>query len=191
MVTFTVEVMHSIRSAHHAPFLPSIDIPCTRDLKTMSQENQESPREFGIVELESVLARLGRALRKIKIPSALLSKDIDINSFWQLSPLRDNPVLRPTELAQQLGLDNSTVSRQLQKLEALKLVERKEDPSDARAHLIALTPDGRHILDVVAGARREKIASVLSHWNHDEILSLIFQLARLSDELEIGSKERP
>ncbi len=154
----------------------------------MSQDKTDDPRDFGIVELEGALSRLGRALRKIKIPSTYLARDIDINSFWQLSPLKDNPVLRPSEIAIQLGLDNSTVSRYIQKLEKQNLVERREDPSDARAYLIALTADGRQVLDIAFQARRKKIELVVTHWNHDEISSLISLLVRFTNELETNQK---
>lgn len=154
----------------------------------MSEDNSNEARDFRIVELESALSRLGKALRKIKIPNTFLSRDIDINSFWQLAPLRDNSVLRPSEIALQLGLDSSTVSRNIQKLEKQNLVERREDPTDARAYLIALTDDGRQILDIVSQARRKKFESVLSHWDHDEISSLLYQLTRFTDELESGPR---
>lgn len=149
-------------------------------------DNGEGPQDFGLIDLEMALARLGRILRRIRIPSAYLNRDIDINSFWQLSPLRSKKPLRPTEIASQLALDNSTISRQLQKLEAQGLVERTTDPTDARAHLIALTSDGEQILELVASARREMIAGVISHWEPEDVSSLLRYLARFTDELEAG-----
>lgn len=142
------------------------------------------PQDFGLIALEMALARLGRILRRIRIPSSYLNRDIDINSFWQLSPLRGKKALRPTEIATQLALDNSTISRQLQKLELQGLIQRTADPTDARAHLIALTHDGEQILELVASARREMIGGVISHWEPDDVTCLLHYLARFTNELE-------
>ena len=92
--------------------------------------------------------------------------------------------MRPSEIAAQLALDNSTISRQLQKLEAQGLIQRTIDPSDARAHLITLTQDGAQILDIVSSGRREMIATVISRWNETDISSLLFYLSKFIDELE-------
>ncbi len=141
-------------------------------------------KDQALIELEMTLARMGRVLRRIRIPSKYLNRDIDINSFWQLAPLRAKKALRPTEIASQLGLDNSTVSRQLQKLEAQGLVEREVDPSDARAQLIKLTADGEQILSLVASARREMIAGVISNWKDEDVAALLHYLTRLTEEME-------
>ena len=150
----------------------------------VANPDQTDSTDFGLIELEHTLSRLGRLLRRIRIPSSYLNRDIDINSFWQLSPLRQNKTMRPSEIAAQLALDNSTISRQLQKLEAQGLIERTIDPSDARAHLVTLTQDGAQILDIVSSARREMIATVISRWNENDISSLLFYLSKFTDELE-------
>ena len=135
-------------------------------------------------QLEEALARLGRTLRRIKIPNAYLKRDIDINTYWQLSPLRSREAMRPSELAAQLALDNSTVSRQLQRLEAQGLVERTNDPADARAQLIRLTGDGRHMLDIVSSARRGMIASAVAHWEVQDQECILRLISQLTNELE-------
>ncbi|CAG4934850.1 MarR family winged helix-turn-helix transcriptional regulator [Acidithrix sp. C25] len=149
-----------------------------------NENNEPATSDFGISDLDFALSRLGRSLRKIKIPSSFLNRDIDMNTFWQLSPLRSGVPLRPSEIANAIGLDSSTVSRALQKLEAQGLIERRIDPSDARAHLIALSAEGATVLEIVGNARREKIATVLSHWDKEEISTLLFYLTRLIEELE-------
>ncbi|MDA8277522.1 MAG: MarR family transcriptional regulator [Actinomycetota bacterium] len=151
----------------------------------MAEDRKDSDdASSSIAELEEAIARLGRALRKIKIDSPLLSREIDITTFWQLTPLRGDKVLRPSELATMLGLDNSTVSRQLQKYESQGLVERRADPKDARASLVALSPIGRDLVNVVTQARRDKIGTVLDHWDQEAVSNLLYFLKQFIVELE-------
>ncbi len=83
-----------------------------------------------------------------------------------------------------LGLDNSTVSRQLQKYENQGLVERRADPKDARASLVALSPIGRDLVNVVTQARRDKIGTVLNHWDQEAVSNLLYFLKQFIVELE-------
>lgn len=59
----------------------------------------------------------------------------------------DGP-MRMTDLGRRLGIAPSTLTRNLRRLEERGLVERSEDPEDARAFVIGLTRAGR------AGAAR-------------------------------------
>ena len=55
--------------------------------------------------------------------------------------------LRRVDLAEQLGLTASAVTRALIPLEKIGLVSRKADSSDARVSLASLTASGRRILE--------------------------------------------
>ena len=50
---------------------------------------------------------------------------------------------RISELGSVLELDKSTVSRQVDGAARIGLVQRRPDPTDARARLVDLTPEGR------------------------------------------------
>ena len=49
-------------------------------------------------------------------------------------------------LAHRLGLDNSTLTRNIQKLEKMNLVARKHDNYDRRVQLVVLTSEGASLL---------------------------------------------
>jgi len=58
------------------------------------------------------------------------------------------------ELAEQVGRDHSTVSRQTAKLETLGLVTRQKGQRDQRVREAALTTDGRRAVKAITAARR-------------------------------------
>jgi DNA-binding MarR family transcriptional regulator len=66
-----------------------------------------------------------------------------------LAALRDAPdgQLRQVELAESVMITNSGLSRLLDRIERKGLVERRVCESDRRAFFIALTDDGREMLD--------------------------------------------
>ena len=51
-----------------------------------------------------------------------------------------------SHLAYKLGLDNSTLTRNIQKLEKLHLVKRKADNYDKRVQRVVLTKDGSSLI---------------------------------------------
>lgn len=72
--------------------------------------------------------------------------------------------LRPTELADQLGITKQSVNNLLGDMEARGYLVRVPDPTDGRARVIRLTAMGRHLEDIVYEAARsaeETIAAQL------------------------------
>lgn len=71
-------------------------------------------------------------------------------------------------LASRVGLDQSTVSRQVQALETSGLLERSADPGDRRSSLISLSADGRRFLERVREVARHDYDAALADWtDHD------------------------
>jgi DNA-binding MarR family transcriptional regulator len=91
-----------------------------------------------------------RAARGVarRYDEALRSTGITSGQFTILSSLlRDEPTPIGA-LAEVLGLDRTTLNRNLRPLESEKLVATVADPKDARVRRIQLTPAGRKRLDV-------------------------------------------
>ena len=65
-------------------------------------------------------------------------------------------------LQEHLGINQSNVSRLVERLARLGLVERERSSQDARTVLIRLTSLGRQALDAVTRTRRDEVARVLS-----------------------------
>ena len=78
-------------------------------------------------------------------------------------------LMRQKDLAASLSLDNSSVVRLLDNLEAAGLVQRQEEAGDRRAKAIALTPQGRAIADKVEVAVRQVRADALAGLSEADI----------------------
>jgi DNA-binding MarR family transcriptional regulator len=84
-----------------------------------------------------------------------ISRDLDEAGLpplaWYdvLAALRDAPEgrLRQVELAEQVMLSNSGLSRLLDRIEAKQLIERLSCETDRRAFFITLTDEGRELLE--------------------------------------------
>jgi DNA-binding MarR family transcriptional regulator len=87
-----------------------------------------------------------------------------------------------TGLARGLGLDNSTVSRQVHALERGGMVSRFRGPTDRRVMGIALTEAGREALERLRAVRHRACAEMLAGWTTAEVRMLAPLLQRLADE---------
>ena len=71
-------------------------------------------------------------------------------------------------LAHKLGLDNSTLTRNIQKLETLGLVLRKQDNFDKRVFRVHLTKKGRVIVEEFENLLLDLNCSMLKHIDLDD-----------------------
>jgi DNA-binding MarR family transcriptional regulator len=108
---------------------------------------------------------------------------LDAGSYSILRRLDERGAMRLSELAQLVGLDLSTASRQVQHLQGTALVERVAVEEDRRASLLSLTDEGRGVLARSRVARRAVITELISGWSPAEREKLAWMLNRLADEL--------
>ena len=87
------------------------------------------------------------------------------------------------ELADGLGRDHTTVSRQVAKLERLGLVERKATPSDARKNQAVITRKGRKLTEALGAARERLLAPTLANWTDEDLGDLARLVRRFADDL--------
>lgn len=129
-------------------------------------------RELGVLwrRARSAADKLSRAVHP----------DLDSAAYGLLIHLRDHGPVRPSDLAAFVGVGKATISRQLKVLENLKLIERRADPADGRAHLVALTSEGRDRMDAVRSARRRRLHESLNTWPEEDISTLARLLARIN-----------
>ncbi|AUY54743.1 MarR family winged helix-turn-helix transcriptional regulator [Streptomyces sp. CB01881] len=86
------------------------------------------------------------------------------------------------DLGREVGLDRTTVTRRADRLERAGLVERRPDPADGRATLLALTDDGRTVI----AATRQRLATGIEHalaaWPEADARDFARLLRRFVDE---------
>lgn len=100
-----------------------------------------------------------------------------------LSKLSTAGPLRIGELALALGIDNSTITPQAQRLEQAGLLTREPDESDGRVALLTITHDGRQLLERLHRSRREMLREKLRDWPEPDRAAIAAALARLASSL--------
>jgi DNA-binding MarR family transcriptional regulator len=87
------------------------------------------------------------------------------------------------ELADLVGRDYTTVSRQVAKLENLRLVARQASKGDKRVREATITAKGCAMTDALDAAR-ERIASILlADWSRKDLQHLARLMRRFADDL--------
>ncbi|WP_218974251.1 MarR family winged helix-turn-helix transcriptional regulator [Streptomyces sp. NP160] len=97
--------------------------------------------------------------------------------------------VRVSEVAETLGLDLSTVSRQVSHLRQEGLVEAAPDAADGRSQRLSVTAAG---LEVLRAERRrvvDRLGERLTAWDDAEVDQLIGLLERLTHDLTAPSPE--
>src|SRR5215218_8097143 len=106
-------------------------------------------------QLERELGFLLRRARALQARvAAQLHPDLEPAALGLLALLQDEGPLRASDLVVRLGLDKSTVSRQVNSLVDLGLVDRAADPVDGRAQVLTPSAEGAERLADVRAARR-------------------------------------
>lgn len=127
--------------------------------------------------IETLLALASAHARATRV---LEVRGLSFAELRLLVPLREaSHGRRPTELAHELHLTASGVTRALLPLERRGIVERRKDSHDARASLAVLTSAGRTLLDEALEEAGERAARLMRRINVGQTK----QLQRLLDEV--------
>jgi DNA-binding MarR family transcriptional regulator len=99
-------------------------------------------------------------------------------------------------LAEQVGRDSTTVSRQLSKLESLGLISRPAEDGDRRVRTATLTAAGEAIVQAITAARQRLLSKALAGWSAADRTALAAFNRRFVDALAeavrgAGSSEGP
>lgn len=144
-------------------------------------------RSGDIDGLERALARLVRRANTPRVHDRLALRagvPLDHALYVTLVRIGDRAPIRLTDLAQDLGVDVSTSSRQVRALEDKGLVDRCGDDRDRRVAQLSLSAAGRSLLAAARTARLEALAAVLARWPDRDIALLGELVERLLDDLD-------
>jgi DNA-binding MarR family transcriptional regulator len=119
-------------------------------------------------------------LRLSRLP---VDEPVDKASLAVLHETRRLGTFRPSDLAAQMRLDLSTISRHVRSLEQQGMVQRTADPDDARAQRISITARGVNLLNRVLDDRAATIGDAIAHWPDRDRSDLRQLLRRLADDL--------
>ena len=110
-----------------------------------------------------------------------------------LGALTESPALGK-DVAAELGLDPSTVSRHIASLEAAGLIERRRDLGDRRAHPVVATEAGRLAYGQSLRERLGAITAAVADWpaaDREQLALLLDRLVADIDERGITAPDQP
>jgi DNA-binding MarR family transcriptional regulator len=115
----------------------------------------------------------------------MLIKEAGIELHRALFPLlvgieRFGPI-GVVDLADRVGRDYTTVSRQIAKLEELALVARQESAVDRRMRQSIVTAKGKAMTDLVDAARERIVRAIFETWDARDIEDLTRLMQKFAD----------
>jgi DNA-binding MarR family transcriptional regulator len=137
-------------------------------------------------ELATRLRDLVRVVRQLRqrrtdvpggpgVPPGLLGTLLSIDGV---------PGCHAKELAAGAGLDQSTVSRAVAALVAHGLIERRPDPADKRASILAVTAAGHAAIAEAQDWYDSVLRDALAGWREADVVALTALLRRFTADLD-------
>lgn len=84
------------------------------------------------------------------------------------------------DMADRVGRDHTTVSRQFARLEALGLITRQASATDRRSREAVITAKGKAMTDRVDAARDALGRAIFASWDRDEVETLVTLMTRFA-----------
>lgn len=124
-----------------------------------------------------------RVRRVIGVRAQMVHPDLQPASYLLLASIAESGPVRASALAELHDTDKGAISRQVSHLLDLQLLQKVQDPADARASLVSVTDDAaRRMADVVAH-RHKLLDEGLSGWSDDQLHTFTEDLGRYNAAL--------
>ena len=143
-------------------------------------------------ELSQRWHELGSVLRSRRLLGALhhgSAAKLTPTNLRALDVLARTDGLRVGELADRIGIDETTATRLADRLQAAGLTERRGTVEDRRVTVVALTRDGMRLAKAVAAERRAFFRDVLAVLDPHERAELVRLTAKAADAVRATSEE--
>lgn len=141
-------------------------------------------RSDALRRLEQEVGVLVRRVRRVIGERArAVHPELQAVSYLMLGHLHAHGPARASALCVAFDMDKGSVSRQLQHLLDLGLVDRTPDPADGRATLLSVSEEGHRRMGDVAEHRRELLAERLGGWTAEDLDQFVGLLSRYNASL--------
>lgn len=159
----------------------------------MSTENVQNTRiRERIRKLHEALIDIAGLMNRPQRDEALVREagiPLDRALFPLLVGIERRGPIGIVELADGIGRDYSTVSRQVAKLESLGLVERRQSAADRRVNEAVVTPKGKAMTDRIDAARERIAMAAFASWDPREIDELVRLMRKFADAMSRGPEK--
>jgi len=159
--------------------------PAEPSAATSAGASAASLRADLLCDLEQEVGVMVRRIRRVIGERArAVHPDLQSSSYLMLTWLEQHGPQRASAMAESFGIDKGAISRQVQHLVDLGLVDRTPDPLDGRATLVFASAPAVESLAAVATARRLWIDQRLGDWSESELTAFVGLLARYNTALD-------
>jgi DNA-binding MarR family transcriptional regulator len=132
--------------------------------------------------LFTLIAGINRATRR--------SPDASRLAVLQVAAAR--PAIRPSEIATELGVNQSSITRHVQVLEHEGQVTVMPDPQDLRANVITLTESGKAKLAELVRVGINRFSTFVAEWDAEDLRTLTRLLVKLEEsKAKVARREVP
>ena len=143
-------------------------------------------------QLCQTFMRVSRLMKRgMTRANVLRPSGVEFAAYVLLAHLVVEGPMRTTALAEVVHADPSTVSRQTAALVRHGLLERRADPVDGRASLLAATPEGQRVFDTHRKHYNDAVAEVVREWPVSRIYQLVTLLDQFAKDFEVYEFGQP
>jgi DNA-binding MarR family transcriptional regulator len=125
------------------------------------------------------LLRLGRT--RIRDRAASIHPRLNAQGFTVLSVLGRVDSMSQSELGERVGLDRTSLSKIVSHLQSLELIEQHQSPTDRRARVLQVSPEGRRKIDDALADRRATVWRNVADWPRADAEAFADLLARYNE----------
>lgn len=138
-----------------------------------------------MVGLEQEVGVMIRRIRRVIAERArAVHPELQSSSYLMLSWLDQHGPQRASAMAEAFCIDKGAISRQVQHLVDLGLVDRAPDPADGRATLVSVSAAAATRMAGVAGERRRWLDDRLRDWSDADLAAIVDLLGRYNAALD-------
>ncbi|MBP9112141.1 MAG: MarR family transcriptional regulator [Polyangiaceae bacterium] len=154
------------------------------------RKRKEGHPHKGVSALES---HLGYWLRVVSnhVSHAFKTKveahGVTVAEWVVLRAMFDEDIVKPSALAEKIGLTRGAVSKLVDRLANKDLLLVRSDPTDGRAQCLTLSARGRSLVPKLAALADDNDAEAFGHLSDEQRANMLRTLKRLVDHLGLGA----
>lgn len=126
-----------------------------------------------------LLSRMGRVAQR-HFAARIATVGLNVRTWGALNVIDREGAISQQQLGRSVGIDPSSMVATIDELESNGLVERRQHPTDRRAHALYITERGRETLTegrTVAAGTQEELLAPLDAAEREQLHALLLRLA--------------
>jgi DNA-binding MarR family transcriptional regulator len=154
-------------------------------MSAMTEPSTTIARDELLAGLEQEVGVMIRRIRRIIGERARsVHPELQSSSYLMLTWLNQHGAQRASAMAEAFGIDKGAISRQVQHLLDLGLVDRSPDPADGRATLVSASAEASVRIAEVNDDRRRWLDERLGDWPDHDVSEFLRMLASYNAALD-------